>query len=85
MGRQTNLETAHVEQTAEVIHAVTNAFSDSMTDILLNPDDDDDPGGLAQRRIEAMQTALERVLGAAPGWLPIIDERQLAAWFEKWV
>jgi hypothetical protein len=30
-----------------------------------------------------MQIATERVLGTAPGSLPIMDEQTLAAWFES--
>ena len=76
-------ETAYAEETAEAIYAVSTAFSETITDILLNPDDYDDPEALARRRIAAVQTAIERVLGAAPGSLPIIDEQTLCAWFEK--
>ena len=74
-------ETAYTEEMAEVIYAVSNAFSETITDILLNPDNYDDPEALARRKIGAGQTAIERILGAAPGSLPVIDEQQLAAWF----
>jgi len=76
-------ETAYAEETAEIIYAVSNAFSETITDILLNPDGYDDPAALARRKIGAVQTAIERVLGAAPGSLPVIDEQQFAAWFAK--
>ena len=73
-------ETPYVEETAEIVYALSRAFSGTITNILLNPDDYDDPEALARRKIEAMQTAIERVLGAAPGSLPVIDEQRLAAW-----
>jgi AcrR family transcriptional regulator len=76
-------ETAYAEEIAEAIYAVSTAFSETITDILLNPDDYDDPEALARRKIAAVQTAIERVLGAAPGSLPVIDEQALCAWFEE--
>jgi hypothetical protein len=48
----------------------------------LNPDRYDDPAALAWRKLTSIQTAIERVLNAPPGSLPIIDEQTLAAWFE---
>ena len=75
-------ETACAEEAAEIVYAISRAFSDTLTDILLKPDNYDNPEALARRKIAALQTATERILGAAPGLLPIIDEQTLAAWFE---
>jgi len=76
-------ETDYPEETAEIVHAISTAFSGTITGILLNPDGYDDPEALVRRKIEALQTATERVLGAAPGSLPVIDKQTLCAWFEK--
>ena len=78
-------ETDYPEETAEIVHSISTAFSGTITGILLNPDRYDDPEALVRRKIEALQTATERVLGAAPGSLPVIDKQTLCAWFEKWV
>jgi AcrR family transcriptional regulator len=75
-------ETDYVEESAEIVYAISRALSDTLTDILLNPGNYDDPESLAQRKLAAMQTAIERVLGAAPGSLSIIDAQMLAAWLE---
>jgi len=76
-------ETAYVEEAAEIAYAVSRIVSDSIADILLNPDTYEHPEALARRKIAAGQAAIERVLGAAPGSLPLADEKALAAWFEN--
>jgi len=76
-------ETDYPEETAEIVHAISTAFSGMITGILLNPDGYDDPEALVRRKIEALQTATERVLGAAPDSLPIIDEQTFVTWLEK--
>ena len=56
--------------------------SDPLYDVMLNPDDYEDPTALVRRRIASVETAIERVLGAPQGSLPFIDDRTMAAWFE---
>jgi hypothetical protein len=75
-------ETEFIQDSAEIALAITQPFRDTISDTLLNPDKYDDPAALAWRKIKAVQTAIERVFGAPPGSLPIIDEQTLAAWFE---
>jgi AcrR family transcriptional regulator len=75
-------ETAFVEEAAEIVYVVTRTVTDSITTIVLNPDDYDHPGALAQRKMVAGQAAIERVLGAKPGSLPLADEQTIVAWFE---
>jgi len=75
-------ETAYVEEVAGILYVVAETMSEGITDILLKPDDYDHPEALAQRKYVAAQTAIERVLGAAPGSLPLADEQALAPWFE---
>ena len=77
-------ETAFVEEAAEIAYAISESFSDTLADILLNPDSHANPVALYWRKYAAVQTAIERVLGATPGSLPIIDEQMIAAWFEDW-
>jgi AcrR family transcriptional regulator len=73
--------TEYAVEAAECAIAVLYAFSNAVTDILLNPEEYEDPITLARRRFEATQTAIERVLGAPSGSLPIVDKDTLAAWF----
>jgi len=75
-------ETESIQDSAEVALAITQPFRATIKDTLLNPDKYDDPAALAWRKLASVQTAIERVLNAPPGSLPIIDEQTLAAWFE---
>jgi AcrR family transcriptional regulator len=74
-------DTAFAEEAAEIIYAIAIAFSETLTALLLEPDHHEEPLALARRKIAAVQTAIEWVLGAAPGSLPIIDQDSLLAWF----
>jgi len=75
-------ETAFVEEAAEIVYVVTRMVTDSITTIVLDPDDYDHPSALARRKMAAGQTAIERVLGAKPGALPLTDAQMIAAWFK---
>jgi AcrR family transcriptional regulator len=75
-------ETESIQDAVEIALAIARGVRDTIYDTLLNPDRYDDPAALAWRKITAVQTAIERVLGAPPGSLPIIDEQSLAAWFK---
>jgi AcrR family transcriptional regulator len=75
-------ETESIQDAVEIALAIARGVRDTIYDTLLNPNRYDDPAALAWRKITAVQTAIERVLGAPPGSLPIIDEQSLAAWFK---
>lgn len=71
-----------VEEAAELTLTMQTAMSDTFIDIVLNPQCHDDPMATAQRKVAAMQSATESILGATPGSLPLIDTQSLSAWFE---
>lgn len=73
--------TPYIEESAEIIVSIMAAFKDAMTDIFLNPDQLENPAEFVLQKYAAMQTAVERVLGAAKGSLPIVDEALTTAWF----
>jgi AcrR family transcriptional regulator len=73
--------TQFVPESAEMVIALHNTFSESLADLLLHPDKYDNPMAIAQRKLSAAQTATERVLGAPSGSLPMIDEKALMVWF----
>ena len=75
--------TEYPQETAEIVIAIGKSIRSFLTDILLNPDKYDDAIALARRKFNAVQEAMERVLGAAPGSLLLIDETQLEKWFDK--
>jgi AcrR family transcriptional regulator len=75
-------ETESIQDSVEIALAIMQSFGDTIYNTLLNPDRYDDPAALAWRKLASVQTAMERVLNAPPGSLPLIDEQTLAAWFE---
>lgn len=74
-------DTEFADDSAEIALSIILAFSDTIARILLSPDDYDEPATLARRKLAAVETALERVLGAPRGTLTLVDEEMLAAWF----
>lgn len=66
---------------SEFALAIIHTASDALTDIILNPDKYEDPVTVAQCKAKAAQTAVERVLGAPSGSLPLVDEETMMAWF----
>jgi len=58
------------------------SLSDPIYGILLNPDNYEDPAALTRCKFAAVETAIERVLGAPPGSLSLIGAQTFAAWFE---
>jgi len=75
--------TEYPQESAEIVIAIGKSIRSFLTDILLNPDKYDNAIALARRKFNAVQAAMERVLGAAPGSLLLIDETQLENWFDK--
>jgi AcrR family transcriptional regulator len=74
-------ETDYVEESAEIAYAIMGSASDFLANLILNPNQYENHAVLAQNRLAALQNAVERVLGAQPGTLPVIDNDTLAAWF----
>lgn len=74
-------DVALVPETAELVMALVFSLGDPMSELILNPDPDDAQIIETMQHIEAAQTGIERLLGAPPGSLPIIDETSLRAWF----
>ena len=75
--------TEYPQESAEIVIAIGKSIRSFLTDILLNPDKYDNAIALAKRKFNAVQAAMERVLGASPGSLQLIDEAMLEKWFGK--
>ncbi|MBN1318895.1 MAG: hypothetical protein JXA42_25665, partial [Anaerolineales bacterium] len=75
--------TDYVEESAEIALSILQTFSDALADMLINPDRYDDPMMSVGRQIAAIETAIERVLGAAEGSLPLVDAGSFSAWFDR--
>ena len=73
----------YVPETADVLLTVTSSFNDEVGELIANPEKLDDPTTLALRKYAAMQSVVERLLGAPTGSMPIIDEETLTAWFDN--
>ena len=73
--------TRFVAEAAEIVLAIVTTLGDNINQLLFNPDQYDDPTTLALRKKMAVETAVERVLGAPAGSLPIGNQETLIAWF----
>ena len=73
-------DVALIPETAELVMALIFSLSDTMSGLILNPDSGVKQLDETMRHLEAVQTGIERLLGAPPGALPIIDEAALRAW-----
>ncbi|MCP4419281.1 MAG: TetR/AcrR family transcriptional regulator [Chloroflexi bacterium] len=71
----------HISETAVILMAVIETLNETMNELLLNPDRYDEPVTIALQKNAAVQTAVERLLGAPSGSIPIIDDETLIAWF----
>ncbi|MGD9318041.1 MAG: TetR/AcrR family transcriptional regulator [Anaerolineae bacterium] len=75
-------QTEFLKESAGITLSIMQSLADPLYSILLSPDKYDDPVALAQREFAAVETAIERVLGAPPGSLSFVDTQALAVWFE---
>lgn len=75
-------ETGYVNETAEIALVIMQTLSLAIADMISRPHDYADPVNHARLKLEAVQTAIERVLGAAPGSLPLMDWETLAVWID---
>lgn len=71
----------HIPETAEIMVVNISTLSETINEMIFNPEKYDDPATVALRKNAAVQTAVERLLGAPPGSMPIIDDETLIAWF----
>jgi AcrR family transcriptional regulator len=67
---------------AQVVMATARGMSEMMGQLLLTPDQDGSNLRFARVMAAASTVALERILGATPGSLTIVDDTILRAWYE---
>lgn len=75
-------DTQYPEESAKIAYTIMQSVSTFFADLVLHPDQYDNRSELVRRKMEAVQTAVERVLGAPSGSLRLIDAQTIAAWFE---
>ncbi len=66
---------------AEISISMMSSISDAMSQMLLNPTEHPNSLAVARQKIDAIQTAVERMLGASPGSLPLLDDATLERWY----
>ena len=71
-----------IPETAAFLLTVISSLNDEVGDLIANHEEFNDPTTLALRKFSAMQTAVERLLGASTGSIPIIDEEALITLFD---
>ncbi|MCP4357929.1 MAG: TetR/AcrR family transcriptional regulator [Chloroflexi bacterium] len=71
----------HILETAEIMMVNISTLSETMNELIFNYEKYDDPAAVALQKNAAVQTAVERLLGAPSGSMPIIDKDTLIAWF----
>ena len=81
--REGVFDTPFGAESAAIILAIAQSARKPLTAVILNPAAYDDPAQAVWREVTAMQTAIERVLGAAAGTLPLSDFATIQAWFEE--
>lgn len=73
--------TSHIEDSAEIVVSIMTGLQESTVDIFLNPEQLENPAAFMQNKYKAMQTAVERVLGAAHGSIFLVEDDLLTEWF----
>jgi len=71
----------YVEEAADICFGIMDVLSNGMREMLLEPERFEGSLDLARRKVAAAQRAIELVLGAAEGALPIISADTLERWF----
>jgi AcrR family transcriptional regulator len=70
----------HIAETAAILVAVIGSLNDSLRGLVSAPDQQDNPVTAAVHMRDAVQIAVERLLNAPPGTLPMIDNESLLEW-----
>ena len=67
-------------ETAEIIFKVMQSLSESVALLILHPPEN--AGAIIEQKVLTYQGAIERILGAAPGSLPLFDLELTKRWLE---
>ena len=75
--------TAYPADSAEIVVSIFNSVRDLFYDVMFQHEKYDNPHQFVSRKLHALQEAIERVLGAEPGTLPLLDsyDSMLDDWF----
>jgi AcrR family transcriptional regulator len=70
------------EDAVEISLSIVSSVRTTIWDALEHPERFNDPAALIWRKMQSIQTAIERLLQAEQGSLPIIDQKTIKAWFQ---
>ena len=73
--------TSHPEQACEIVFSMLQSFGDALVRQMLQPQADAQTLAYLEGLTASYQEAMERVLGARPGSLPLFDPSILREWF----
>ena len=76
-------DTEFAESAAEIALSSSLTLSNSLTDLILNPQNYENPAAELLRKVAAVQSAIERILGAEEGSLPLMDHDLAYVWFDQ--
>ena len=76
-------DVAHITETAVILMTVIGSLSETMNELFFNPGKYEDPITVAMQKSTATQTAVERLLGAPIGSIPIVNKETLSVWFTE--
>ncbi|MEM9776321.1 MAG: TetR/AcrR family transcriptional regulator [Chloroflexota bacterium] len=74
-------ETDYPLETAKFLMSIMQSLGDEFLNIMLHPQDYEDPVKAAAAKFSAAQSAIERILNAPPESLIFIDLEMIGAWF----
>ena len=75
-------DTDYPDEIGEIVVLILSSFSEGLAFMILQETSNGDLLPTAQKKLIVSQHAIERLLGAAEGSLPIMDIESLKPWFE---
>lgn len=79
--REGILNVQHPEHVGEIIFSLSNGLGEAMAQLILEPGSDQDNVRCLRELITTYSDAIERILGAPQGSLPLVDPEELQMWF----
>lgn len=71
----------HVSETAVLLLTVTSHFNDEVGQLIADQEKFADPVNLAWQKYSALQSVVERLLGAPAGSMPLAEKDAIGGWF----
>ncbi len=80
--REGAFDTDYPDEIGEIVVLILSSFSEGLAFMILQETSNGDLLPAAEKKLIVSQHAIERLLGAAAGSLPIMDVESLKPWFE---